>query len=62
MRSLGKGVFMAQGFGNIVNRHLDGTILRNRVRSSFVVVETEDEWLIALHHFSSLMSAGSGMS
>ncbi|GES53530.1 uncharacterized protein (TIGR02246 family) [Rhizobium sp. ERR 1071] len=54
IRSLGKGVFIAQGFGNIVNHHLDGTILRNRVRSSFVVVETEDEWLIALHHFSNL--------
>lgn len=62
IRSLSKGTFIAQGFGDIVNRHLDGTIVHNRVRSSFVVVETEGEWLIALHHFSSLIRAGGGTS
>ena len=55
IRPLGDGVFIAQGFGNIVNRHLDGAVAHNRVRSSFVVVETEGEWLIALHHFSNFL-------
>ncbi len=62
VRFLGEGLFIAQGFGNIVNHHLDGTIVHNRVRTSFVVVETEGGWLIALHHFSSLMPSGNGMS
>ncbi len=62
IRPLGEGVFIAQGFGDIVNRHLDGRIVHNRVRSSLVVVETEGEWLIALHHFSTLMPPGSGTS
>lgn len=52
IRSLGEGLFIAQGFGNIVNRHLDGTTVHNRVRTSFVAARTEGAWLIALHHFS----------
>ncbi|MBB3388238.1 uncharacterized protein (TIGR02246 family) [Rhizobium sp. BK275] len=62
IRSMSEGLFIAQGFGDIVNRHLDGKIVHNRVRSSFVVVETEGEWLIALHHFSTVMSSRSGTS
>jgi uncharacterized protein (TIGR02246 family) len=54
IRSLSEGLFIAQGFGNIVNRHLDGKIVHNRVRASFVVKKIECEWLIALHHFSNV--------
>lgn len=54
IRALGNGMFMAQGFGNIVNRRQDGTVVENTVRSSFVVVENRKEWEIALHHFSNM--------
>lgn len=54
IRSLDDGVFAAQGFGDIVNRYFDGSIVRNMVRSSFVIVENAGEWEIALHHFSEL--------
>ncbi|WP_370879997.1 MULTISPECIES: YybH family protein [Shinella] len=62
IRAFGVGALIAQGFGNIINRHLDGTIVHNRVRSSFVVVNTKGEWQIALHHFSTLTSSASGAS
>lgn len=62
IRSLEEGLFIAQGFGNIVNRHMDGTIVHNRVRTSFVVTETESAWLIALHHFSNVKPSESGTS
>lgn len=52
IRFLDKKVMLAQGFGDIVNRHLDGSVVHNTVRSSLVLVEHVSEWHIALHHFS----------
>lgn len=52
IRSLDRKIMLAQGFGDIANRHLDGTVIHNTVRSSLVIVEDGPEWHIALHHFS----------
>jgi uncharacterized protein (TIGR02246 family) len=54
-RQTGSDVFAAQGFGNILNHDFNGTVTRNVVRSSFVIVGKGEEWQIALHHFSELM-------
>ena len=54
-RPLGSGAFSAQGFGRILNRYRDGSVVPNTVRSSFVVVQTADRWEISLHHFSDLI-------
>tara|TARA_R110000850_G_scaffold154896_2_gene278774 strand:+ start:699 stop:1133 length:435 start_codon:yes stop_codon:yes gene_type:complete len=51
-RTLAPGVFSAQGFGDIVNRHYDGGIVPRRVRSSFVIADRGGRWQILLHHFS----------
>lgn len=55
-RSLGPHAFSAQGYGRIVNRYRDGSIVPNTVRSSFVVVEKNGDWEISLHHFSNLIT------
>jgi ketosteroid isomerase-like protein len=58
-RALAPGVFSAQGFGDIVNRHYDGKIVPRRVRSSFVIAERGGQSEILLHHFSLMeMPAG----
>ncbi|TSE13419.1 SgcJ/EcaC family oxidoreductase [Mesorhizobium intechi] len=54
-RPMGPDVFAAQGFGNILNYNFDGTVIKNVVRSSFVIVSKSNEWQIALHHFSELV-------
>jgi uncharacterized protein (TIGR02246 family) len=54
-RSIGKGIFAAQGFGDILNQRQDGTTIANTVRFSFVIVETEGSWQILLHHFSDVL-------
>ncbi|MBY3465826.1 nuclear transport factor 2 family protein [Rhizobium laguerreae] len=52
IRSLGDHIFIAQGFGDIANRRVDGSIVHSRVRSSFVIKQDDGEWRIAMHHFS----------
>lgn len=54
-RSLGSGAFAAQGFGDIVNYYRDGSVIKNRIRSSFIVVKNDGEWQVSLHHFSELI-------
>ncbi|MBZ9674698.1 YybH family protein [Mesorhizobium sp. ES1-1] len=54
-RRMAPDVFAAQGFGNILNYNFDGTVIKNVVRSTFVIVEKVNEWQIALHHFSELV-------
>ena len=51
-RQLAPSVFVAQGFGHIVNYHSDFIVKANRVRTSLVVERVEGQWLICLHHFS----------
>lgn len=55
-RPVGPNAFAAQGFGNILNYNFNGTVSKNIVRSSLVIVEKAGEWQIALHHFSELMA------
>lgn len=55
LRPMGRHVFATQGFGNILNHNYDGTVTRNVVRSSFVIVQQAGGWQIALHHFSELV-------
>ncbi|MET3616355.1 hypothetical protein ABID16_004704 [Rhizobium aquaticum] len=54
LRPLSGDAFAAQGFGDIVNYYRDGSVIKNRVRSSFVIVNSAGEWQISLHHFSEL--------
>ncbi|WP_292678880.1 nuclear transport factor 2 family protein [Mesorhizobium sp.] len=54
-RSLSRGLFAAQGFGDIVNYYRDGSVVKNRVRTSFVVSRINGDWQIYLHHFSELI-------
>lgn len=54
-RSLSRGLFAAQGFGEIVNYYRDGSVVKNRVRTSLIVVRTNGDWQIYLHHFSELI-------
>src|SRR5690606_2436805 len=52
IRSLAPGIFLAQGFGDILNRHRNGASTERKVRSSFVIKYVEGIWKISLHHFS----------
>ena len=54
-RPMGPNAFAAQGFGSILNYNFNGTVSKNTVRSTFVIVEKAGDGQIALHHFSELM-------
>ncbi|MET3616176.1 uncharacterized protein (TIGR02246 family) [Rhizobium aquaticum] len=54
-RPLSETAFAAQGFGDIINYYHDGSVVKNRVRTSFVIENGAGDWQISLHHFSDLV-------
>ncbi|REF73432.1 SgcJ/EcaC family oxidoreductase [Paracoccus versutus] len=52
IRPLGADAFLAQGFGDFTYDMADGSVSRNRLRTSLVVARRDGEWKIVLHHFS----------